>query len=71
HTEAEYAEMLHELAMPGKDWHYDSHGGRSRLQAMEMDLIAKAWAKWLVRNFECCSNETEIIMLRCHAVYAI
>ncbi|MCI90352.1 hypothetical protein A2U01_0111644 [Trifolium medium] len=37
--------MLHELAMPGKDWRYDSNGGRSRLQATEMDLIAKAWAK--------------------------
>ncbi|MCH96080.1 hypothetical protein A2U01_0017063 [Trifolium medium] len=57
--------------MPGKDWRYDSTGGRSRLQVIEMDHIAKAWAKWLVRNFECCLNETEIIMSRCYAVYAI
>ncbi|MCI65825.1 hypothetical protein A2U01_0087083, partial [Trifolium medium] len=63
--------MLQELAMPGKDWCYDSHGGRSRLQATEMVPVTKAWAKWLVRNFESCSNETEIIMSRCRAVYAI
>ncbi|MCI66972.1 hypothetical protein A2U01_0088230, partial [Trifolium medium] len=24
YTDAEYAEMLQELAMPGKDWRYDS-----------------------------------------------
>ncbi|MCI66615.1 hypothetical protein A2U01_0087873, partial [Trifolium medium] len=41
------------------------------MQATEMEPIAKAWAVWLVRNFECCSNETEIIMARCHAVYSI
>ncbi|MCI62847.1 hypothetical protein A2U01_0084104, partial [Trifolium medium] len=29
------------------------------------------WAKWLVRNFESCSNETEIIMSRCHVIFAI
>ncbi|MCI49684.1 hypothetical protein A2U01_0070928, partial [Trifolium medium] len=28
-------------------------------------------AKWLVRKFECCSNETGIIMSRCHAVDVI
>ncbi|MCI39246.1 hypothetical protein A2U01_0060477, partial [Trifolium medium] len=32
---------------------------------------AKGWAKWLVRNFESCSNEKEIIMSRCHVIYAI
>ncbi|MCI53798.1 hypothetical protein A2U01_0075045, partial [Trifolium medium] len=36
-----------------------------------MEPIAKAWARWFVRNFECCSNETEVIMARCHDVYAI
>ncbi|MCI71771.1 hypothetical protein A2U01_0093034, partial [Trifolium medium] len=63
--------MLHELAMPGKDLRYDSQGGCSRLQGTEMMHVAKVWAKWLVHNFECCSNETEFIMSRCHAVYAI
>ncbi|MCI89566.1 hypothetical protein A2U01_0110855, partial [Trifolium medium] len=61
--------MLQELAMTGKDWRYDCHGGRSRLQVTEMVPVAKAWDKWLVCNFESCSNETEIIMSRCHAVY--
>ncbi|MCI70414.1 hypothetical protein A2U01_0091677, partial [Trifolium medium] len=56
--------------MPGKDWRYDTRGGRSRLQGTEMMHVAKAWAKWWVHNFECCSNETEFIMSRCHAVYA-
>ncbi|MCI47843.1 hypothetical protein A2U01_0069085, partial [Trifolium medium] len=32
---------------------------------------AKGWVKWLVRNFESCSNETEIIMSHCHIIYAI
>ncbi|MCI97028.1 hypothetical protein A2U01_0118328, partial [Trifolium medium] len=32
---------------------------------------AKGWTKWLVRNFESCSNETEIIMYRCHVIYVI
>ncbi|MCI45515.1 hypothetical protein A2U01_0066754, partial [Trifolium medium] len=36
-----------------------------------MEPIAKAWVKWLVRNFECYSNEMEIIMSHCHAIYAI
>ncbi|MCI04404.1 hypothetical protein A2U01_0025451, partial [Trifolium medium] len=49
HIEEEYAEMLHELALPSKDWRYDSHGRRSRLQATEMDLIAKAWANCIKR----------------------
>ncbi|MCI45125.1 hypothetical protein A2U01_0066364, partial [Trifolium medium] len=70
YTDAEYDQMLHELAIPGKDWRYDSRGGRSRLQGTEMMPIAKAWAKWLVHIFECCSNETKFIMSRCHAVYA-
>jgi hypothetical protein len=33
--------------------------------------LAKAWARWWVRNFESCSNETEIIMPRCLAVFII
>ncbi|MCI71394.1 hypothetical protein A2U01_0092657, partial [Trifolium medium] len=33
--------------------------------------VAKGWAKWLVRNFKSRSNETEIIMSRCHAIHAI
>ncbi|MCI38284.1 hypothetical protein A2U01_0059512, partial [Trifolium medium] len=45
HTKEEYTEMLLELALPCKDWRYDSHGRRSRLQATEMELIAKAWPK--------------------------
>ncbi|MCI44939.1 hypothetical protein A2U01_0066178, partial [Trifolium medium] len=36
-----------------------------------MTPTAKGWAKWLVRNFGSCSNETEIIMSRCHVIYAI
>ncbi|MCH84699.1 hypothetical protein A2U01_0005534 [Trifolium medium] len=36
-----------------------------------MEPIAKAWANWLVHNFECCSNESEIIMSRCYAIYTI
>ncbi|MCI11511.1 hypothetical protein A2U01_0032612, partial [Trifolium medium] len=70
-TGEEYTEMLQTLALPGKDWCYDSQGRRSRLQATEMMPVAKGWVKWLVRNFECCSNETEIIMSRCHAVDVI
>ncbi|MCI39389.1 hypothetical protein A2U01_0060620, partial [Trifolium medium] len=70
-TEEEFAEILHELALPGKDLRYNSSGDRSCLQAMEMELVAKAWANWFVHNFECCSNESEIIMSRCFAVYTI
>ncbi|MCI24493.1 hypothetical protein A2U01_0045677, partial [Trifolium medium] len=70
-TDAEYAEMLQTLALPGRDWHYNSRGERSRLQGTDMMPVAKGWAKWLVHNFESCSNETEFIMSRCHAVYAI
>ncbi|MCI31607.1 hypothetical protein A2U01_0052819, partial [Trifolium medium] len=71
HTDEEYTEMFQTLAMPGMDWHYTSRGVRAHLQATEMMPVAKGWAKWLVRNFESCLNETEIIMSRCHAVYAI
>ncbi|MCH85637.1 hypothetical protein A2U01_0006486 [Trifolium medium] len=70
-TEEEFVEILYELALPGKDGRYNSSGERSRLQAMEMESIAKAWANWFVHNFECCSNESEIIMSRCLAVYTI
>ncbi|MCI73922.1 hypothetical protein A2U01_0095186, partial [Trifolium medium] len=63
--------MLHTLTLPARDWHYTSRGVRSRLQITDMMLVAKASAKWLVRNFESCSNETEIIMSHCHAIYAI
>ncbi|MCI67988.1 hypothetical protein A2U01_0089247, partial [Trifolium medium] len=45
YTDAEYDQMFHELAMPGKDWRCDSRGGSSRLQRTEMMLVAKAWAK--------------------------
>ncbi|MCH90503.1 hypothetical protein A2U01_0011419 [Trifolium medium] len=41
-TEEEFAEMLHELALPGKDWRYDCNGRRSRLKATEMEPIANA-----------------------------
>ncbi|MCI95007.1 hypothetical protein A2U01_0116305, partial [Trifolium medium] len=68
--EEEYAEMLQTLALPGRDWHYTCRGAWARLQITDMMPVAKAWAKWLVRNFESCSNETEIIMSRCHAIYA-
>ncbi|MCI14778.1 hypothetical protein A2U01_0035910 [Trifolium medium] len=40
-TEDEFVAMLHELALPGKDWRYNSSGERSRLQATEMEPIAK------------------------------
>ncbi|MCI58108.1 hypothetical protein A2U01_0079361, partial [Trifolium medium] len=63
--------MLQTLALPGRDWHYNTAGRRSRLQITDMMPAAKGWAKWLVRNFESCSNETEIIMCRCHVIYAI
>ncbi|MCI68415.1 hypothetical protein A2U01_0089676, partial [Trifolium medium] len=43
-TEDEFARMLHELALPGKDWHYNSSGECLCLQATEMEPIAKAWA---------------------------
>ncbi|MCI47027.1 hypothetical protein A2U01_0068268, partial [Trifolium medium] len=71
HIDEEYAEMLQTLALPGRDWHYNTSGRRSRLQITDMRSAAKGWAKWLVRNFESCSNETEIIMSRCHVIYAI
>ncbi|MCI38967.1 hypothetical protein A2U01_0060196, partial [Trifolium medium] len=51
--------------------HYNTSGGRSRLQITDMMPAAKGWAKWLVRNFESYSNETDIIMSRCHVIYAI
>ncbi|MCI76757.1 hypothetical protein A2U01_0098027, partial [Trifolium medium] len=63
--------MLQTLALPGRDWYYNNSGGRYRLQITDMRPAAKGWAKWLVRNFEGCSNETEIIMSRCHVIYAI
>ncbi|MCI64721.1 hypothetical protein A2U01_0085979, partial [Trifolium medium] len=70
-TEEEFTEILHELALPGKDWRNNSSGDRSRLQATKMELIAKAWANWFVHSFECCSNESKIIMSCCLAVYTI
>jgi hypothetical protein len=44
-TDEEYANMLHELVMPGIDWRYTNQGARARLQATEMMSVAKAWAK--------------------------
>ncbi|MCI79663.1 hypothetical protein A2U01_0100934, partial [Trifolium medium] len=67
----EYTEMLQALALPGRDWRYTTFGSRSRLQITDMTHAAKGWAKWLVRNFESCLNEIEIIMSRCHIIYAI
>ncbi|MCI27866.1 hypothetical protein A2U01_0049066, partial [Trifolium medium] len=58
HTEEEYTEMPQTLALPGRDWHYTSRGACSRLQITDMMPVVKGWAKWLVRNFESCSNET-------------
>ncbi|MCI68629.1 hypothetical protein A2U01_0089890, partial [Trifolium medium] len=63
--------MLQTLALPGRDWYYNTSEGRSRLQITDMKSAAKGGAKWLVRNFESCSNETNIIMSRCHIIYAI
>ncbi|MCI43387.1 hypothetical protein A2U01_0064624, partial [Trifolium medium] len=63
--------MLHELALPGKDWRYNNTGKRAHLQGTDMEPVAKAWACWFVHNFESCSNVTEVIMARCYAVYAI
>ncbi|MCI57869.1 hypothetical protein A2U01_0079120, partial [Trifolium medium] len=71
HTDEEYTEMLQTLALPGRDWHYNTSGRRSRLQITDMMHAANGWAKWLVRNFESCLNEAEIIMSRCHIIYAI
>ncbi|MCI91612.1 hypothetical protein A2U01_0112906, partial [Trifolium medium] len=41
HTDEEYVEMLHTLALPGRDWHYTTSGGRSRLQITDMMPAAK------------------------------
>ncbi|MCI81259.1 hypothetical protein A2U01_0102532, partial [Trifolium medium] len=60
-----------ELALPGKDWRYNSLGRRARLQGIDMEPVAKVWSRWLVHNFESCSNVTEVIMAHCYAVYAI
>ncbi|MCH83770.1 hypothetical protein A2U01_0004596 [Trifolium medium] len=71
HTEEDYGQMLHTLALSGRDWQYISTGARTRLNITDMMPAARGWAKWLVRNFECASQETEIIMCRCHAIFAI
>ncbi|MCI16603.1 hypothetical protein A2U01_0037747, partial [Trifolium medium] len=63
--------MLQTLALPGRDWHYDTQGRRQRLGISDMVPAAKGWAKWMVRNFESCSQESEIIMSRCHVIYTI
>ncbi|MCI16833.1 hypothetical protein A2U01_0037977, partial [Trifolium medium] len=55
-TDAEYTEMLQTLALPGRDWRYTNHGVRSHLQITDTMPVAKGWAKWLVHNFESCSN---------------
>ncbi|MCI54539.1 hypothetical protein A2U01_0075789, partial [Trifolium medium] len=31
YTDEQYAMMLHDLALPGKDWRYNSTGARARL----------------------------------------
>ncbi|MCI47406.1 hypothetical protein A2U01_0068648, partial [Trifolium medium] len=36
-TEEEFVEILHELALPVKDWRYNSLGQRSHLNATEME----------------------------------
>ncbi|MCI57069.1 hypothetical protein A2U01_0078320, partial [Trifolium medium] len=59
--------MLQTLALPERNWRYTSTGSRSRLQITDMMPAAK----WLVRNFESCSNEMEIIMSHCHIIYVI
>ncbi|MCI29611.1 hypothetical protein A2U01_0050820, partial [Trifolium medium] len=71
HTDEEYADMLQTLALPGRDWPYTATGTHFRFQITDMTHAAKGWAKWLVHNFESCSNETEIIMSRCHVIYSI
>ncbi|MCI62685.1 hypothetical protein A2U01_0083942, partial [Trifolium medium] len=51
-THEEFEEMLHELALPSKDWQYNTAGDRTRLNSPDMEPIAKAWAFWLVANLE-------------------
>ncbi|PNY03033.1 hypothetical protein L195_g007984 [Trifolium pratense] len=63
--------MMHTLALPGRDWQYTTTCARARLNITDMMPAARGWAKWLVRNFESASHETEIIMFRCHVIYAI
>ncbi|MCI38653.1 hypothetical protein A2U01_0059881, partial [Trifolium medium] len=45
HTDQEYAEILQTLALPGRDWHYNTSGGRFRLQITDMMPAAKGCAK--------------------------
>ncbi|MCI46839.1 hypothetical protein A2U01_0068080, partial [Trifolium medium] len=45
HTDEEYVEMLQTLGLPGRDWHYNTYGRRSRLQFTDMMPAAKGWAK--------------------------
>ncbi|MCI19682.1 hypothetical protein A2U01_0040842, partial [Trifolium medium] len=40
-TEEEYAEILHELALPGKDWRYNSSGEHGRLQDTDMEPMPR------------------------------
>ncbi|MCI25050.1 hypothetical protein A2U01_0046238, partial [Trifolium medium] len=43
-TEQEFDDILHELALPGKEWYYsNTRGERLCLHAKEMETIAKAW----------------------------
>ncbi|MCI50806.1 hypothetical protein A2U01_0072050, partial [Trifolium medium] len=37
--------MLQTLAPPERDWHYNTSGGRCRLQITDMMPTAKGWAK--------------------------
>ncbi|MCI18603.1 hypothetical protein A2U01_0039758 [Trifolium medium] len=67
----EFDAILHELALPDKDWHYNHSGERLRLYPSEMEPITKAWINWFIHNFECCSSESQIIISRCLAIYSI
>ncbi|CAJ2668164.1 unnamed protein product [Trifolium pratense] len=68
---AETTEAYRWMALTGRDWRYDSQGRRQCLGITNMVPAAKRWDKWLIRNFESCSQESEIIMSQCHMIYSI
>ncbi|MCI70584.1 hypothetical protein A2U01_0091847, partial [Trifolium medium] len=41
HTDEEYDQMLHTLALPRKDWQYTAAGTRARLNITDMMPAAK------------------------------
>ncbi|MCH95466.1 hypothetical protein A2U01_0016443, partial [Trifolium medium] len=70
-TQAVCDEMQPYLALPGVGWVIGSIGLPTRMDATDMDPVAKILSVWLVNSLKPCSNSSEIIMDRCHAVYAM